>query len=125
MLSGMTLSEPVVLLRIACGLFFLPHVLGKVLPPHPALGFFKAANFPRPNVVMWMAAFVETAICVCLVLGIQTRIAALLGAAVLFVAAVAVVKVSQGKWLWNLGGTEYPVFWALICLYLAAVTGPN
>lgn len=125
MLSGMTLSEPVVLLRIACGLFFLPHVLGKVLPPHPALGFFKAANFPSPAVVMWIDAVVEILISVCLILGIQTRIVALLGAALLFIAAIATFKVSQGRWLWNFGGAEYPVFWALICLYLAAVTGPN
>lgn len=125
MVGSMNLLDPVVLLRIACGLFFLPHVLGKVLPPHPALGFFKAANFPSPAVVMWIAAFVETTICVCLVAGIQTRIVALLGAGVLLVAAVAVFKVSQGKWLWNLGGAEYPVFWALICLYLAAISAPN
>ena len=54
-----------------------------------------------------------------LVLGIYTRWTALLGAFVLFVAAAALFKVGGFKWLWNLGGFEYPVFWALACVAVA------
>lgn len=116
--------DPLALLRIACGLFFIPHILGKVLPPHPALAFFKAAQFPRPERVMYAAAVVESVVCIGLVFGIQIRLAALLGAAVLIVAAGAVIKVGgQSKWLWNLNGIEYPVFWALLCLYIARMYG--
>ncbi|MGE0114446.1 MAG: DoxX family protein [Steroidobacteraceae bacterium] len=116
--------DPLALLRVACGLFFIPHILGKVLPPHPALGFFKAAKFPQPAVVMYSAAVVETLVCIGLVFGIQTQRTALLGAAVLIVAAGAVLKVGgQSKWLWNFNGIEYPVFWALLCLYIARMYG--
>jgi hypothetical protein len=27
--------------------------------------------------------------------------------------------VSSGKWLWNIGGCEYPLFWAICCAVVA------
>jgi putative oxidoreductase len=35
------------------------------------------------------------------------------------VAAASVYRVSGGKWLWNIGGIEYPVFWAIACAAVA------
>ena len=35
-------------------------------------------------------------------------------------AAVAVCFFNRSvKWLWNLGGTEFPVFWAIACVVVA------
>ena len=34
-------------------------------------------------------------------------------------AAAAVWKVTKGKWLWNIGGYEYCLFWAICCLIVA------
>ena len=45
--------------------------------------------------------------------------AAALGFIHLLVAAAAVWKVMKGKWLWNIGGYEYCVFWAISCLVVA------
>lgn len=119
--------DPMVQLRLVCGLFFIPHIAGKVLPPHPALSFFKAAGFPAPGPVMYFAALVETLTCIGLVLGIQTRLAAWLGVGILLVAAIAVYRLQgildKPKWLWNVGGCEYPLFWALACGILA-MSGP-
>ena len=28
-------------------------------------------------------------------------------------------KVTKGKWLWNIGGYEYCLFWAICCLVVA------
>src|SRR5207247_6976338 len=72
-----------------------------------------------PELWVYSAAFFEALAAVGLVLGIYTRWTALLGAFVLFVAAAALFKVGGFKWLWNLGGFEYPVFWALACVAVA------
>ena len=37
----------------------------------------------------------------------------------LLIAGGAVWKVTGGKWLWNIGGIEYCVFWAICCLIVA------
>ncbi len=114
------ITKPINLLRIVCGLLFLPHIASKLLPPHAALGFFNATGFPAPEAFMYLAAAGELTACIGLVFGIRTRWAALLGAAVLSGASVALLIVgAKSMWLWNLGGAEYPVFWAIVCLYIA------
>jgi putative oxidoreductase len=37
----------------------------------------------------------------------------------LLVAAWASWRVSAGKWMWNFGGAEYPLFWAICCFVVA------
>ena len=37
----------------------------------------------------------------------------------LLIAGAAVWKVTKGKWLWNIGGYEYCLFWAICCLIVA------
>ncbi len=54
-----------------------------------------------------------------LILGIYTRYVAILAAIFLFVAAWAAWRFSKGKWLWNIGGCEYPVFWGICCIAVA------
>ena len=83
------------------------------------VGFFAKAGFHPPELWVCSAAFFETVAAVSLVLGIYTRWTALLGAFLLFVAVAALLKVGGFKWLWNLGGFEYPVFWALACMTVA------
>src|ERR1041384_6623260 len=48
------LLNPVVLLRLICALFFIPHVVGKFTEP-ATLGFFKAAKFNPPATWMYVA----------------------------------------------------------------------
>ena len=122
-MGSFNLTDPNVLLRLTCALFFIPHIAGKVLPPQPALGFFTAVRFPMPKAVMYLDAVVETVVCIGLLLGVYTAWAAWLGALVLVLAAAAVwrLQVIQGKpkWLWNIGGMEYPLFWSLVCVVVA------
>jgi putative oxidoreductase len=54
-----------------------------------------------------------------LILGVFTTYIAAIAALHLAVAAVAVYRVADGKWLWNIGGYEYPVFWAICCVVVA------
>jgi len=112
------LANPIDWLRVMCGLFFLPHIIAKLarLP----LGFFQATGLPAPVWVMYGAALVEIVVCIGLVFAVAPSAAAWLGAAYLVCACVALVKVGgQHRWLWNLGGIEYPAFWAAVCVVIA------
>jgi putative oxidoreductase len=106
------------ILRIICGAFFVPHIYAKFFVPE-ALGFFVAAKFRPPKVWMYVSAAIETAVAVALVLGIYTMYAAALAALHLTIAVVAVYRVTGGKWLWNIGGYEYCLFWAICCAVVA------
>ena len=68
---------------------------------------------------MYVACVIEIVLTVWLIFGIYTVYVAAVSAIHLAVAAIAIFRVSGGKWLWNIGGAEYPVFWALCCAVVA------
>jgi putative oxidoreductase len=111
------------LLRIICGAFFLPHIYFKVVGhPPPALGFFVQAGFRPPAVYMRISLVVESIAAAGLLFGVYPQWAALLAAASLSVAAVAVCFFNRSvKWLWNLNGMEFPIFWAIACVVVASL----
>jgi hypothetical protein len=37
----------------------------------------------------------------------------------MFFAGLAAFKVSKGRWVWNLGGCEFHMFWAACCIIVA------
>lgn len=45
-----------------------------------------------------------------------------IGAGIMFVATLAVLNLKGPVWLWNLGGIEYNVFWAIACLVVALIS---
>ena len=47
------LTNGVVVLRLICGLFFIPHIVGKFTEP-ATLNFFKAAKFNPPATWMYV-----------------------------------------------------------------------
>ena len=105
------------ILRIICGAFFVPHIYAKYFVPE-ALGFFVAAKFKPPKFWLLVACAVEVVLAVGLILGIYTTIVAWVAAFHLGVATIAVYRVT-GKWLWNIGGCEYCLFWAICCVVVA------
>ena len=109
-------------LRIMCGAFMFPHVVGKFAAgglSAATIGFFAKAGFHPPEVWIYLADFSETLCGVCLVLGICTRYAALGATAVLGIAVYALQVVKGFGWTWNTGGYEYPVFWGIVSLLVA------
>ena len=104
-------------LRIICGLFFIPHVVGKFTEP-ATLGFFKAAKFNPPATWMYIAGCIETVLTIGLVFDIYTKYVAAIAAFHLFVAGAATYKVNK-KWIWVIGGIEYCVFWTICCIVVA------
>ncbi len=119
--AAFDLTQGTVVLRLICALFFLPHIWFKIVGnPPPALGFFVGAGFRPPSLYMRIALVVESVAALGLFFGVYTQWAALLAAASLSVAAVAVCFFNRSvKWLWNLGGMEFPVFWAIACVAVA------
>lgn len=105
------------ILRIICGAFFIPHIYAKYFVPE-ALGFFVAAGFKPPKFWLYTACVVEVVLALGLILGIYTTVVAWVAAFHLGVAGVAVYRVT-GKWLWNIGGFEYCLFWAICCAVVA------
>ena len=105
------------ILRIICGAFFIPHIYAKYFVPE-ALGFFVAAKFKPPKFWLYTACVVEVALAVGLIFGIYTAYVAWIAAFHLAVAGVAVFRVTH-KWLWNIGGFEYCLFWAVCCVVVA------
>jgi putative oxidoreductase len=111
------------IIRIACGVFYLPHVAGKfaafgVLNP-PIVKFFAAAGLSPPEVWVYIAAVSELSVAIALTLGICTRFASLGSAALMAVAVYSLQVVKGFGWTWNTGGYEYPVFWGICSLALA------
>jgi putative oxidoreductase len=106
------------IIRLICGLFFIPHIYAKFFVPE-ALGFFVAAKFKPPAAWMYAACIIESVLAVGLILGIYTTYAGAIAAVHLVVAAIAVYRVTGGKWLWNIGGCEYCLFWAICCAAVA------
>jgi putative oxidoreductase len=102
---------------VICGLFFIPHIYGKFYEP-AALGFFVAAKFKPPKFWMYLSGAIETVLALGLIFGIFTTLAGAIAAVHLLVATVAVARLT-GKWLWNIGGYEYCLFWAISCVVVA------
>jgi len=106
------------ILRLICGLFFIPHIYAKFFVPE-ALGFFVAAKFQPPAVWMYTSCVIESLLAFGLIFAILPFYAGAIAFVHLLVAGAAVWKVTKGKWLWNIGGYEYCVFWAICCLVVA------
>jgi putative oxidoreductase len=122
------LSKSDNILRITCGVFYLPHIVGKfaafgVLNP-PIIKFFATAGMSPPETWVWIAAVAEMAAAIALTLGICTRFAALGSVGLMAVAVYSLQVVKGFGWTWNTGGYEYPVFWG-ICSAVVAINAWN
>lgn len=107
-----------ILLRVANGSFLLAHGVLKLVyfPPAGAMGFFEL--FGLPGETAWLLIAVEIAFGTMLLIGWQTRIAALGGFVVLL---GAIIPHSGNGFVFSNpgGGWEYPLFWALSLLATA------
>jgi len=117
-LQNFDITNQINILRLICGLFFVPHIYAKFFVPE-ALGFFIASGAKQPKVWLYAACVIETIVALGLVFAIFPFWAAVLGCLHLLVALFFVWKVTKGKWLWNIGGYEYCLFWAICCLVVA------
>ena len=113
------LSDPIVVVRILCGLLFVPHILFKLNGMDGAAAFFAKAGFDPAYPFLILAIIAESMSAVGLIFNIATKWSGLLAAAVMAGATKAVLAMKGAVWLWNLGGIEYNVVWCFLCLVIA------
>lgn len=122
LLSNLGLDSGIDFLRVLCGLFLLPHLVVKFQSQEFVKGFMAEAGLKPPTVWLYGAFAVEIATSTGLVFDIYARYAAAVAGVFLLVASYASWRVSKGKWMWNFGGAEYPLFWAICCFIVAGST---
>jgi len=112
--------EPLVLVRILCGIWFLPHCIGKIRNIGMASVTFEKAGFRPGRVWVIVTVALEVLAGIGLILGIYERIAAGLAVIVLAGAGYAVLKINGFNWRWQKQGPEYMLFWAAMCVLSVA-----
>ncbi len=111
MIESRTAPYAALLLRVTLGALFLAHWALKmfVFTPAGTAGFF--ASIGLPPALAYLTLVVELVVGVALILGIQTRLAALAGVPVLL-GAIITVHGANGFFFNDAnGGWEYPAFW--------------
>lgn len=106
-------------LRVLCGAFLVPHLVVKFKNQEFVRGFMAEAGLKPPAAWLYAAFAIEIVATIGLLLDFYARYAAILAGVFLLVAAYASWRVSKGKWMWNFGGAEYPLFWAICCFIVA------
>lgn len=112
------LTSEINILRLMCGVYFIPHIWAAFYVPQ-AVDVFVKNGFKPPTFWLYASAAIEAALAIGLIFGIYTHFVAAIAVIHLSTAAVAVYRLSGHKWLWNIGGCEFPVFWAIACLAVA------
>jgi putative oxidoreductase len=120
LLTGLGLESGIDYLRVICGAFLIPHLIVKFQSQEFVKGFMAQAGLKPPIVWLYCAFAIEIVTSIGLIFDIYARYAAILAGAFLLVASFASFRVSNRKWMWNFGGAEYPLFWAICCFIVAA-----
>lgn len=110
------LHEPQTILRMLCGIWFLPHMIGKIRHADLAYLTFEKAGFRPGRPYLYATTLLEGLAMIGLVAGLWPRIAAGLAVFVLAGAGFAVVRINGWNWRWQKNGPEYIIFWAIACV---------
>lgn len=119
MIDSRTAPYAALLLRLTLGILFLTHASLKIFVFTPAgtAQFFESIGLP--GALAYLTILVEVVSAVALILGVQTRIAALAGCVILL-GAIFTVHIHNGFFFNNPnGGWEYPAFWAVATIVQA------
>ena len=114
------LSNGANVLRLICGLFLVPHLFVKFRNQDFVKGFMEKAGLKPPIAWLYASFAIEIVCSIGLVLDLYTRQVAIVAGVFLLVASWASWRVSGGKWMWNFGGAEFPLFWAICCFIVAS-----
>lgn len=118
-MSKIKLSDPITLIRIMCGLIYIPHILFKLKGIEGAAAFFAKAGLEPAIPFVYAAILAESVSALGLISGFMTKWAGLFSAVVMAMATQAVISTKGAVWLWNFGGIEYNVVWCAISLIVA------
>ncbi|MCY1262623.1 hypothetical protein D3C87_1407410 [compost metagenome] len=107
---------PLAVLRILCGLWFLPHCAGKLQNIGPASQTFAKVGLRPGRAFVIITVVLELLAGIGLVFGIQEKLAAALAVVVLLGASYAVLRLNGFNWRWQKQGPEFMLFWAMACV---------
>jgi len=107
------------IIRILCGAFLIPHLFVKFQSQDFVKGFMAKAGLNPPIVWLYGAFAIEIVCSLGLIFDVYTFYLAIVTGVFLLFASYASWRVSEGKWMWNFGGAEYPLFWAIVCFAVA------
>jgi putative oxidoreductase len=113
------LTNPIVVVRLMAGLFYIPHVLFKVLGFSGSLIAFGKMGFEPPVFWVSLAILTESLCVIGLTFNIYTRYVGLMSAGTMALAAYGTFATKGVHWMWNFGGIEYIAFWGITSLALA------
>jgi putative oxidoreductase len=108
--------EPLAVLRVLCGVWFIPHCIGKIRNVGPASQTFAKAGLQPARFFVILTIVLEIVAGLGLALNVQPRLAAALAVAVLVGASYAVLKINGFNWRWQKQGPEYMLFWSAACV---------
>lgn len=117
--SRFDLSNPMVVTRILCGVFYFPHAISKIVGFAGTVGFFTKAGFYPPEAFVALSIVMELVCAVGLTFGLFTKYLGVVSAGLMAVAAYAIVAVYGLGWFWAQHGIEYLVFWGVASLAVA------
>jgi putative oxidoreductase len=104
------------LMRFATGAILVPHGIQKVLnvPIAKFAPNIAAKGLPFAEALAYLTYFTESAMAVCLAIGLFTRIAA----AVIGIEMLVIVFLFQWQfgYFWTVRGYEFALLWALLCI---------
>lgn len=110
------IQDPQLVLRIVCGIWFLPHAMGKLQHAGLASLTFEKAGFKPGKPFLYATVAAECCAMIGLVTGFNTEFAAALAVLVLGGAAFAVLRINGWNWRWQKQGPEFILFWAVCCV---------
>ncbi len=108
--------EPMAILRVLCGIWFIPHCVGKIRHVGPASTTFARAGFHPARLFVIVTIVVELIAGTGMVFNIFPRLAAGMAVAVLLGASYAVLKINGLNWRWQKQGPEFMMFWSMACV---------
>lgn len=104
------------LMRFATGAILVPHGIQKVLnvPIAKFAPNIAAKGLPFAEALAYLTYFAESAVAVCLAIGLFTRIAA----AIVGIEMLVIVFLFQWQfgYFWTVRGYEFALLWALLCI---------
>ena len=108
--------DALTVLRIVCGIWFLPHIIGKLRNMDRAAPTFEKVGLRPGRAFVLLTVAMEVLAGIGLVTGTCEKTAAALAVLVLAGASYAVVKINGFNWRWQKQGPEYMIFWACACV---------
>jgi putative oxidoreductase len=109
-------NDSLELIRILCGIWLVPHLLGKIRNVKLAAPTFEKVGLRPGRVVVILTIVLELIAGVGLVFGIYEETAGVLLVVVMLGASYAVLCLSGANWRWHKHGPEYMIVWAIVCV---------